>query len=217
MSTNIKPHTNRRAAKGFRRRQLIEATIESIAKRGLGDTTLAHVSQKAGLSQGIINLHFVNKENLLTETLRYVRDEYEQAWQNALTKSSSDPASQLANLLRADYQAAVADPKKLAVWFAFWGEVKSRPTYRKICQDRVTDYTKVLEEILTRLIADGDYAGVNVPELSESIKAMADGLWLNMLISAKGFRRRDAEKVMMQFMAQTFPKHADAFLPSRDP
>ncbi|MDA9180435.1 TetR family transcriptional regulator, partial [Emcibacteraceae bacterium] len=83
MTALQKPQTTRRAAKGVRKRQLIEAAITSIAKRGLGDTTLAHVSQSAGLSQGIINLHFTNKENLLYETLNFIRDEYEKNWQSA--------------------------------------------------------------------------------------------------------------------------------------
>ena len=56
MTAIAKPQARRRAAKVVRRRQLIDAAIESIAKRGLGDTTLAHVSQAAGLSQGIVHV-----------------------------------------------------------------------------------------------------------------------------------------------------------------
>ena len=212
MTALQKPQTTRRAAKSVRRRQLIEAAIKSIAKRGLGDTTLAHVSKAAGLSQGIINLHFTNKENLLYETLKYIRSEYEQNWRSALEKSDADPASQLTALLKADYQSAVADVKKLAVWFAFWGEAKSRPTYKKICQERVTDYSEILQELIVELIEEGGYSDINVADLAEGIIAMADGLWLNILISANGFKRSDAERVMMQYLAQVFPEHRHVFL-----
>ena len=212
MTALQKPQTTRRAAKSVRRRQLIEAAIKSIAKRGLGDTTLAHVSKAAGLSQGIINLHFTNKENLLYETLKHIRVEYEQNWRSALEKSANDPASQLTALLKADYQAAVADVKKLAVWFAFWGEAKSRPTYKKICQERVTDYSEILQELIVKLIDEGGYSDINVADLAEGIIAMADGLWLNILISANGFKRSDAERVMMQYLAQIFPEHRHVFL-----
>jgi len=212
MTTNVKPHPTPRVAKGVRRRQLIEATIASIAKRGLGETTLAHISATAGLSQGIVNLHFTSKDNLLNETLKYLRDEYEQTWQAALAKASDDPASQLAALLKADYKASVTDIKKLAVWFAFWGEVKSRPTYQKICQDRVKEYNRVLGDILERLIKEGNYTNIDAHDVTEGIMAMADGLWLNMLVSARDVKRRDAEKIMMQYMAQTFTDHKSYFL-----
>lgn len=211
MTAVPKTQPTRRAAKVVRRRQLIEAAIESIAKRGLGDTTMAHVSKTAGLSQGIINLHFTNKETLLNETLKFLRAEYEQNWRNALEKAENSPASKLAALLRSDYQQTVANKKKLAVWFAFWGEAKSRPTYKKICQERMTDYTEVLEELLNELAAEGDYSNINISELAEGIIAMADGLWLNILISAYGFKRNDAEKVMMQYLRQVFTKHKASF------
>lgn len=212
MNANVKPQTTRRAAKGVRRRQLIEATIASIAKRGLGDTTLAHISTAAGLSQGIVNLHFTSKDNLLNETLQHLRDEYEQTWQAELAKADDNPASQLAALLKADYKASVSDTKKIAVWFAFWGEVKSRPAYQKICQDRVREYNIVLEDILGRLIKAGKYENIDLHFITEGVMAMADGLWLNMLVSERGVKRRDAEKVMMQYMSQTFPDHKSYFL-----
>jgi AcrR family transcriptional regulator len=204
--------TRTRASRDTRRRQLIEATIETIAKRGLSDTTLAHVSKAAGLSQGIVNLHFTNKENLLNETLKFVRDDYEIAWRTAFAQSAPAPAEQLAALLRADYKAAIADVKKLAVWFAFWGEVKSRPAYRKICQARVLDQIKILEDIIDRLIEDGDYQGLDATLLTTSIMAMADGLWLNILVSARNLKRGDAEQVMMRYLAQIFHKHAHVFV-----
>jgi TetR/AcrR family transcriptional repressor of bet genes len=213
MPSRVKNQPTRRAAKGVRKRQLIEATIESIAKHGMGDTTLARVSKAAGLSQGIVNLHFTSKDNLLTETLVFLRDEYEQAWRAALEKApANNPAEQLAALMRADYQLAVADTRKLAVWFAFWGEVKSRPTYQEICQGRVTEYTKILEEIVGRLEVEGPYPDLDTHEIVEGIMAMADGLWLNILVSARKVKRKEAERVMMHYLAHALPKHADVFL-----
>jgi len=202
----------RRAAKNVRRRQLIDAAIQSIAKRGLSDTTLSHVSKAAGLSQGIVNLHFTSKENLLNETLKFLRLEYEQNWRAALEKADDTPANKLAALLRSDYQATVADDKKLAVWFAFWGEAKSRPVYKKISQERVTDYTETLENLLNDLMNEGYYQDIDISLLTKSIVAMADGLWLNILISNQEFNRQDAEKVMMQYLKQIFPHHKNAFL-----
>ncbi|MCC3861515.1 TetR family transcriptional regulator C-terminal domain-containing protein [Pseudemcibacter aquimaris] len=203
---------SRRAGKEYRKRQLIEAAIDSIAKRGLGDTTLSHVAKTAGLSQGIINLHFTSKENLLNETIHYVRSEYQENWKAALEKASSEPAAKLAALLKSDYHRKVADVKKLAVWFAFWGEAKSRPVYKKISQERVADYSEVLEETLIALIEEGQYKIDDLDALIGGIVAMADGLWLNILISSgKGLKRSDAENIMMQYLCQIFPKHKEFF------
>ena len=56
--------------------KLIDATIESIAKRGLGDTTIAHVSSLAGVSQGYAHFRFKSKENLLISSLQFLSNEF---------------------------------------------------------------------------------------------------------------------------------------------
>ena len=65
-----------------RRRQLIKATIKCIAKNGLSGITMADVTSKAGLSLGIVNLHFETKEKLLIETLRFITYEYRNGLRN---------------------------------------------------------------------------------------------------------------------------------------
>ena len=71
---------NRTESKESRRLQLIHATMRSIARHGLSDTTVSTVLKEAGLSRGIINLHFQSKEKLLLETLSHVVDEYKTLW-----------------------------------------------------------------------------------------------------------------------------------------
>ena len=71
--------------KEIRRKQLIRATMGRIAEVGLSQVTLSAVTQKAGLSQGIANLHFDSKDNLLVETLKFVKDEYNLGLQQILS------------------------------------------------------------------------------------------------------------------------------------
>jgi AcrR family transcriptional regulator len=85
----------RKASKETRRLQLIEATIDSLARRGYADTTLADVADGAGLSRGIVNFHFESKEKLLVATLQFMADEYANHWYSALEKAGERPADQL--------------------------------------------------------------------------------------------------------------------------
>ena len=59
-----------------RRQQLIEATMTCIREYGLDGTTIAKVTQEAGLSNGIVNFYFKTKQELLSETLRSIHTEY---------------------------------------------------------------------------------------------------------------------------------------------
>src|SRR6187402_566373 len=84
----------RKASKEVRQLQLIEATIDSLAKRGYSETTMADVADGAGLSRGIVNFHFESKEKLLVATLQHMADEYSAHWRAALLKAGDDPARQ---------------------------------------------------------------------------------------------------------------------------
>ena len=143
--------------KHLRREQLIGATIDTIARHGFRKTTLGQVAKRAKLSQGIVNLHFESKENLLNETLRFIADEYKERFNKALSQSGPAPADKLLALLELDLRPSIIDRQKIAVWFAFWGEVKSRPAYRKICDERDQYYDDVVEGLCRQIIADGYY------------------------------------------------------------
>jgi TetR/AcrR family transcriptional repressor of bet genes len=197
----------RTASKEQRQEQLILATIRSVAGRGLSDTTMATVSSEAGLSQGIINLHFQSKERLLVETLRHIADEYRQAWKKALAGAGNAPARQLAALVLVDFRLPVCDRNKLAVWFAFWGESKSRPTYRQICAERDRAYRTEMVQVIQALIEEGGYEEMNADSVAAGLSAMTSGLWLDMLTNPRSMSRQDAREICMQFLATTFGRH----------
>ena len=194
----------RTAPKAERQQQLIQATIRSVAKHGLPDTTMSTVAGEAGLSQGIINLHFQSKERLLVETLRYLADEYTVSWQKALAAAGDSPAEQLAARVVADFKPPVSDRNKLAVWFAFWGESKSRPTYRKICAD--SDHEDRAE--ITRLcsaIGERCDSRTDPGTVAASLSAMTSGLWLELLTRPRSLSREQARAICMSYLATVYP------------
>ena len=197
----------RTASKEERQEQLIQATIRSVASRGLSDTTMATVSSEAGLSQGIINLHFQSKDRLLVETLRYIADEYRQSWKKALDGAGGSPEQQLAALVMVDFRLPVCDRNKLAVWFAFWGESKSRPTYRQICAERDRAYRKEMVQVCQALIEAGGYRNLDADTVAAGLSAMTSGLWLDMLTNPRSMSRGDARQICMQFLATAFDQH----------
>ena len=205
-AANTSPR-RRTAPKEARRLQLIQATIRSVAKRGLSDTTIATVAREAKLSQGIINLHFKSKDRLLVETLRYLADDYKTAWEKALGKAGPTAAEKLAALVALDFERAVCDRNKLAVWFAFWGETKSRPTYRKICAERDREYADLLIELCRDITEEGQYQNVDPAAVANGLSAMSEGLWLDLLISPQETSREEARDTCMAYLASVFPKH----------
>lgn len=207
---NSSAQSRRTASKEARRAQLIQATIQSIAKYGLSDTTVATVAKEANLSQGIVNLHFQSKQGLLIETLKSVADEYKDAWEKAMASAGPSNAEKLEALVNVDFCHAVCDRTKIAVWFAYWSETKSRPTYRKLCAERDRDYDRKLNELVKALIAEGDYRSLSADSITAGLSAMSAGLWLDLLVEPRSMTRERARMSCRMFLSQLFPRHFKA-------
>jgi AcrR family transcriptional regulator len=197
----------RTASREKRRQQLIDATMKCIGRKGLTGTTLSDVASEAGLSQGIVNLHFESKDNLLTETLRSLANEYKTQFDKALGKSGPDAADRLMALMEHDLRPSICDRRKLAVWFAFWGEVKSRPTYRKICDEYDRYYDEVVADLCNQIIAEGDYERITGRAAAEALTSMTNGLWLSCLLSPQNWDRQLATDAVVSYLQNVFPKH----------
>lgn len=199
--------SRRAIAKERRRQELIDATIKCISKKGLGSTTLADVAKEAGLSQGIVNLHFNSKDNLLAETLRFLSEDYNLRFIQTLEKSSPSPAAKLLALMEMNLKPAVCDRKKLAVWFAFWGEVKAVPIYQKICAAREKKYGDFMRELTGAITHEGGYTNTDAQVTADALSAMTDGLWLSCLINPKAFDRTAALEAVKSYLHAVFPDH----------
>ena len=196
---------SRKASKETRQQQLIEATIDSLAKRGYSDTTLANVADGAGLSRGIVNFHFESKEKLLVSTLQFMSDEYANHWNAALEKAGPGAADKIWALVNADFDRRICTKRKLAAWCAFWGEAKSRPTYQALCGASDLNYQKTFVELCAELKADGGY-DYDAEPMALGICSMMEGLWFRLMMN-DGLTRERALGAAIEYVAAVFPKH----------
>jgi TetR/AcrR family transcriptional repressor of bet genes len=195
----------RHEIKEFRRIQLIEATIDTVARRGFTDLTLADVADAAKLSRGIVNFYFHSKEELLAETLRYLTTEYERSWRNEVARAGNDPVAKLRMLVEGDFAPQTAGRKHVSVWYAFWGEARWRPEYLRICQEVAAQYRKETHGLVEEIVVRGNYRNVDVDLVARGLNALIDGLWLDLLIEPKDIDRNLAKRCCYNFLAAHFP------------
>jgi TetR/AcrR family transcriptional repressor of bet genes len=202
-------HRSRSAARDIRRHQIIAATIESINKVGFADTTLATVAKEAGISQASLIFHFKNKDSLLVETLRHISSIYRSIWKEALAKAPDDPVTSICTLVESDFHPRICNRKNIAVWHAFWGEAKSRPTYLEICGEQDKERFETMVREVAKLLRD-DSRFDDAERIAGAIDGLTDGLWLRILIDHRDFSRKEALEIMFLQLRTIFPEHAPA-------
>jgi TetR/AcrR family transcriptional repressor of bet genes len=201
------PTRKRTAPREVRQQQLIMAAIDSISKRGFSDTTLRHVTEKAGLSHGVVNYHFDSKEALYDATLGFLAQEHYDMWTQYYDKAGPTAAEKLSAIISADFDRKTCTKKRLAVWFAFWGQAKYRPKYLKIHNKYDHErYDRILK-ICQEIIIDGGYDALQADRSARTIESLTDGSWLCLMLYPDVADRIEYREDCLQALARFFPKH----------
>ena len=184
-----------------------QATIDSIAENGLSQTTMATITRRANLSQGIVNFHFESKERLLVETIGYLAEAHHTLWRKLYAESGTSAQERLAALLEADFHPSVCNRRHLSVWFAFYSEQKYRTAYRESCADIDADRISELEHLCEEIKREGGYENVDARMFAQTLEAFTDGLWLNILLYPQTFTRERGRDECFAYLASGFPRH----------
>lgn len=201
------PRGSREAAKERHRRALIEATADAIADHGLANLSVSRILERAGLSRGMINLHFQSKNKLLLEVVRHFSDDYVAHWQRAMDAAGPRPEDRLRAIVAADFDPAVLNRRMMAVWLAFRSGAQSSPDYMPFIDSRDDRLQTTFTEICTELCADGPYPDVDPRLAAQAFMALLEGLWNDFHLYSDGFDRDEARRVVMHMARAFFPRH----------
>lgn len=204
-----KPRKERKENADMRRRQILDAAFRSIVLHGLARTTLATVANEAELSQGVAVFYFKSKTGILTEAMRDLYRRYETHWYAALKAAGEDPAAQLREVIRADFDPGICNPDTLTVWYAFLGEQKFVQQYAEISEAYETKRLEELQRICQSL-APGQEEHVEFA--SDWIDRMTDGYWQKLHLFWKPGAGEEATDRALRAAATLFPDHAETLL-----
>lgn len=209
--TKKEPRTRSREE---RKRQLIDATITSISKHGIPGTTMTTVTSIAGLSLGLVNFHFESKQKLFEETLLFLALEHQGVWQNAIDGKTLSTEDSILAIVDAHFHPKVGSRKKLATWFAFYGDAGNRASYRHIVGDIDNARYDRLVDLLSDLKSGGEFDHVEPEDVATMLEAMFDGLSLTMLIYPADATGDDARRHIRTYLTAMFPGR---FIPAPPP
>lgn len=159
------------------RHQIVLATFEQIAQRGVQGLTLRDVAAAAGLSNGTVTYHFGSKHRLLMDAIEYGY------WRLPEGFEDLDAASALSWVLR---RYVLADQKRRS-WWQFWLAVTFHAqTDEQVRQQLDTQHASIVRRwrfCVERGMADADFRPDLDPELeARRLTAYAHGLAVSQLI-----------------------------------
>ena len=194
-----------------RERRLIEATLDCIAMLGLRETTVQDIAAAAGMAAGSISQYFDGKEALYTAALDAIATEFAARVAERLAAAGNSPAERLRGYIDAYFDASTGQRRKVAVWFAFWGEVRAQPQYRSVCEEHDRAHDATVQRLVQDLLSEANADTRDTAALARLITSTCYGLWLELLTGNPKPSRASLHALAYRQLAALFPAYAAEF------
>lgn len=195
-----------------RRKQLIDATVTSIAQHGLSATTLATVARASGLSQGTAVFYFKTKESLLSETFRHRMDDYRMAWRDAIAAAGEDPVDRIVDMTFASINPRLLSRDDLALWNAFWPEASRVDSLHAVFEEFEAERQLMLRSIFQEARALLEPTLWEPDIAAQAVETMVEGIWVRLHYSSAHMSIEDGLEAMARLLATIFPTRSDTIM-----
>jgi AcrR family transcriptional regulator len=163
----------------IRREQICRAAATVISREGFAGTTMRMVAEEAGVSTGMLNHYFVNRQDLLEQALVFVSERAQARMREAI-EGIPPGRERLAALL----DSALAEGQEVTetwrVWINAYGEAVRLADLRHTIDSRLNPWYELIDTALEGLVPENSDGGI---PWSWRFDALLNGLALHALTS----------------------------------
>jgi TetR/AcrR family transcriptional regulator, transcriptional repressor of bet genes len=196
-----------RASRIRQRQRLIDACISALHIYGPSRTTVERVVALADMSPGIVRFYFESKAAMLVASLEFLAAEFEQRVLLPVARLKHAPVRALELLVELYLDADIASPRKVSVWYAFWGEASSRQEYLQICGKKDEDFEALVRELMQRMIEDSGERHLDADGVALGLMGVLEVLWQSIAFQTEAnIDRRAAKRRTLNYLRSIFPR-----------
>jgi AcrR family transcriptional regulator len=173
----------RRKLSDARRRQILKAAVHVIADKGLCDTGIKDVADRAGTSPALVIYYFGKKDTLLAEALSFADERFYAETADAVAALSS-ARDRLAELVRCSCSVGEADDDfdEWVLWLDLWARAPRDPDVARNRAALDRRWRTTITEIVRGGQAAGEFVPVDAEGFALRLGALIDGLAIQVVL-----------------------------------
>jgi AcrR family transcriptional regulator len=180
----------------IRREQICRAAAAVISREGFAGTTMRMVAEEAGVSTGMLNHYFENRQDMLTNALLYVSERTQDRYREAIADVPAG-VERLTVLL----DSALADDEEMReawrVWINAYAEAVRLPELRHTIEARLHSWWDLIDQALEGLVPPPRRGEIPA---SWRLDAMLNGLAIQALTSEAALDGRKIRDEVIRVM-----------------
>jgi AcrR family transcriptional regulator len=166
-----------------RRERILRAAAEVIGQRGICDTRISDVAERAGVSSGLAVYYFNSKDGLLAEALTYAENRFYAATMRELEVL---PTARERIVRLIELSCPLLGDDNYPEW-TLWVEIWSRALRDPAVESQRRELDRRWRSTIAEIVRDGrramEFAPVDVDDFVLRLAALIDGLVIQVLLS----------------------------------
>jgi phenylpropionate dioxygenase-like ring-hydroxylating dioxygenase large terminal subunit/AcrR family transcriptional regulator len=169
----------------------------------------------AGMSPGIVRFYFASKASMLVASLEYLAAEFEERVLLPVASQRADPVRALSTLVDLYLDPDIASPRKVSVWYSFWGEASSRQEYYDICGMKDQRFAELVRELIGALISQIHAEQLDTDGVALGLIGVLEILWQDFAFQTEtSIDRTAARRRCYAYLRSVFPQQFGAAGPA---
>ncbi|MDU8929948.1 TetR family transcriptional regulator [Alisedimentitalea sp. MJ-SS2] len=191
------------------RSALIRATLDSIYEDGFAETTVSGIIKRAGLSRGMIHLHFGGKSQLLVAAAEAFNIEYYAEIDRHLLVAADTPEATVMAVVSADLSEALLNERSAKLLHAFRGAATTDAGIAQFSGTRDEKLRTIVRGAFEEIAQAYEVrdSSILARDATFGLLAMLEGMWGDYLLNPTVFSHGDAKHIACRFLKGLFPDH----------
>ncbi|MBN2468989.1 MAG: TetR/AcrR family transcriptional regulator [Deltaproteobacteria bacterium] len=184
--------------------EILEATFECVYEKGLANTGMRAIAEKANVNQATVHYYFKTKENLFNEFITALSD---RCIYDILRryKTTDPPEKKLQAIFEAGRDFCGKNQKMFTVFLECWTLSTRNRRLRALLSDYYARLVRVVEDVIAEGVSQGKFHAVDKETISVFLVALVEGIGLQSHMRRKDFNfkmrfvslKRDLEKIII--------------------
>lgn len=187
---------------------VLEAALDVIAERGLDETRMVDIGERAGMSAGHVMYYFPTKADLLMQALKWSEDRFLAEAERAIEALPS-ARHRLWRLIELSVPSPGIDPAWI-LWLETWARA---PHDRAVARFQLRIEERWLA-LLGRVVREGqashEFVDIDVEPFVVSLSALIDGLSIRRLGGGNVLTRDEQLRICEAELERTLMRHGPA-------
>jgi AcrR family transcriptional regulator len=169
-----------------RHQEILNAAAKVITERGLNETRISDIAERAGVSPGLILYYFESKDRLLSDALTYTNDRFYLETSRELRRIS-DARNRLDRFIQLSVPGLLPEFERLeewALWIEIWVRALRDPEMAKDREVLDKRWRAQIADIIRHGQETGEFPVTDAPDdLALRLGALIDGLAIQVLMN----------------------------------